>query len=393
MITNNKNILRIIDKLESNGFEAYFVGGCVRDHLMGKTPSDYDITTNAYPEEIMEVFKDERVVPTGIKHGTVTVVSGGENIEITTYRTERGYSDNRHPDKVDFTRRIEDDLSRRDFTINAIAVDQRGNIVDLYDGQRHIKDKKIVCVGSPDTRFNEDALRIMRAVRFSSVLGFEIDNKCKESIYKNYKLLKNISAERIFSELKKLFMGDNCASVIKDFSILLDLVFGEKLDYSQVVKAIDNSDKNIYLRLSLVYYNTDEAGVVSSLKRLKADNATIKNVTTIISMAKNLSPHSAQIKRLISQGGFELFYLAVKCYEFFGGTDTIIIEEEAERIKKSNACISLGQLKIDGSDLKKLGYEGEKIGIILNKLLNVVIEEKIINDREKLFEYVKSCKQ
>ena len=203
--------------LQSDGHSAYVVGGAVRDMLMGKAAHDWDITTSALPEETLKAFADFRTIETGLKHGTVTVIVDGMSLEITTFRIEGDYSDNRHPDSVDFTDKIEDDLSRRDFTVNAIAYSPEKGFADPFDGQTDIKNKIIRCVGDPDKRFGEDALRILRALRFSSVLGFEIDESTKESIHHNYKLLANISVERVFVEISKLLCGKNAGRILREF--------------------------------------------------------------------------------------------------------------------------------------------------------------------------------
>ena len=208
-----EKVKKIISMLEDSGFEAFAVGGCVRDSLLGKEPTDYDITTSALPEETKEVFKNEHIIETGIKHGTVTVLMESEPFEITTFRIDKDYLDNRRPEKVLFTRSLEEDLARRDFTINAMAYSEKTGLIDVFGGASDLEHGIIRTVGDANARFNEDALRIMRALRFSSVLGFEIEEKTAFSVFKNRKLLKNISAERIFSELKKLICGKDAQSV------------------------------------------------------------------------------------------------------------------------------------------------------------------------------------
>ena len=204
---------KAIFMLEKAGFKAFAVGGCVRDFLLGKKPTDFDITASALPEETKAVFKNEPVIETGIKHGTVTVLMEGEPLEITTFRIDKNYSDNRHPKEVLFTRSLSEDLSRRDFTINALAFSQNTGIIDLFGGVSDLEHGIIRTVGNPDKRFGEDALRIMRALRFAAVLGFEIEEKTALSIKKNCALLKNISAERVFLELSKLLCGKDARRV------------------------------------------------------------------------------------------------------------------------------------------------------------------------------------
>ena len=196
----------VVTELQAAGFEAYIVGGCVRDRLMGIKPHDFDITTEAFPAETSESFHDCDIILTGLKHGTVTVVYEGENIEITTFRTDGEYLDNRHPENVTFVRNISEDLSRRDFTVNAMAYNPDEGLIDLFDGEKDIEHKIIRCVGDADTRFNEDGLRILRAMRFASVLEFEVEEKTADSVIRNRDLLKNISVERIYAELTKLIL-------------------------------------------------------------------------------------------------------------------------------------------------------------------------------------------
>jgi len=205
---------RAIELLEGAGYEAYAVGGAIRDAIMGNTVQDFDITTSATPEEMRFVFKDERTIETGIKHGTITLAYKGENVEITTYRVDGEYTDNRHPESVQFTRKLSGDLERRDFTMNAIAYNPNGNIVDLFDGRSDISNGIIRAIGEPKVRFTEDALRILRAIRFSSCLGFKIEEKTRKAMLECAPLLSNISRERIATELNKFLCGKNVKNAI-----------------------------------------------------------------------------------------------------------------------------------------------------------------------------------
>ena len=210
----------LIETIEKAGFEAYQVGGCVRDFFMKRKCDDIDITTSAKPGDLEKILAENNIkyIETGLKHGTVTAVFDGDNFEITTYRTDGEYIDNRHPENVSFVSNIDEDLSRRDFTINAIAYNpNKDEIVDLFGGRDDIENKKIKAVGDPDRRFKEDALRIMRAIRFSSTLGFEIEENTKAALFRNKELLKNVSAERIFTELSKLLLGDNVFDVLLQY--------------------------------------------------------------------------------------------------------------------------------------------------------------------------------
>ena len=277
----------LIDIIEKAGFEAYQVGGCVRDYFMQKECNDIDITTSARPLELEEILKNNNIkyIETGLKHGTVTAVFENDNFEITTYRCDGEYNDNRHPESVTFVREIDDDLSRRDFTINAIAYNPNKNeIVDLFGGREDIKNKVIKTVGNADERFNEDALRIMRAVRFASTLGFEIEENTKNAVFKNKELLRNVASERIFTELVKLLMGDNVFSVLTEYKEVIAVIIPELIPtftckqntvwhlfdvYTHTAKTVEMSPKIPEIRLIMLFHDigkpvaktTDENGV------------------------------------------------------------------------------------------------------------------------------------
>lgn len=223
----NKNAEKLIRQLNNQGYEAFIVGGCVRDYLLGLTPHDTDICTNALPEQTKKCFEAYHTFDTGIKHGTISVVCGDEVYEITTYRIDGDYSDNRHPDSVSFTRNINEDLQRRDFTVNAMAYNAEYGLVDPYGGKNDLKDKIIRCVGNPDTRFNEDALRILRALRFASVYGFSIEENTSKSIFKNADLLKNIATERVTSEFLKLICGKDAVKILDAYRETIAVIIPE----------------------------------------------------------------------------------------------------------------------------------------------------------------------
>ncbi|MBQ5565782.1 MAG: HD domain-containing protein, partial [Clostridia bacterium] len=309
-----------IEKISKNGFEAYIVGGCVRDSLLGKTPKDYDITTSASPQEVEKIFSDCRVIETGIKHGTVTVLINSMPLEITTFRIDSEYVDNRHPESVTFTKSLREDTARRDFTMNAIAYNNFTGICDFYGGETDIKNKIVRCVGNPDLRFNEDALRIMRAIRFSSVLGFEIEENTRSSIFKNKELLKNISSERIAAELVKLLCGKNAKKVLCEYIDILGVVMPELLpmkDFDQrnahhiydiwthTAVAVENIEPAPILRLTALFHDIGKPecffmkngqghfyghAAVSEkisdniLKRLKFDNTSRETITTLVKL-------------------------------------------------------------------------------------------------------------
>lgn len=426
-----ERIKTVIEYLNGNGFEAFVVGGSVRDMIMGKIPADYDITTNALPEQTVKVFKDFRVIETGIKHGTVTVVIEKDNIEITTYRIDGDYLDNRRPENVIFTASVEDDLSRRDFTMNAIAFSPEKGVFDPLGGVEDIKNKVIRCVGDPDTRFNEDGLRILRALRFASQTGFEIDKITEDSIFKNKQLIKNLSAERVFTEFKKLICGKNAHMVIDKYKEVLGVFLPEILPmtgieqktkyheydvFTHTLKALENTDTDEIIRLAVFFHDIgkpdalkiDSDGVYhfkghakksaeytdEILKRLKADNYTRKMVCELVGMhSKDMLPDEFHIKKLLSEKGedFVRLLLAVKkadasakAKDYTNPPELTEAEKIVDEIIKSGQPLFLKDLKIKGNDIVALGIKGEKIGELLEYLLDLVLSGKVENDYEKL---------
>ncbi len=427
----------VMKTLNENGFEAFVVGGCVRDSIMGKIANDWDMTTSATPEEMLEAFKVFRTIPTGIKHGTITVLIDKQPLEITTFRIDGEYTDNRRPDSVNFTRDIENDLSRRDFTVNAMAYNEKTGIVDFFGGIDDIKNKIIRCVGDPDKRFHEDALRIMRAIRFSATLGFEIEKETAESIRRNKHLLKNIAAERIRIELEKILLGDDAERILLQFSdVIFEIIPELERTYNvqqnspyhvydvwhHIVKSVAASEKNKYVRLAMLLHDigkpqmktTDEKGrdhfkghaSVSSeiafeiLKRLRYDNRTISVVTKLIFHHDDRLYNAPQnVKKHASKHGFQFLYLLDKV-----SRSDILAQnpemkdrlllcdnyiEEVKKIEEENVCLKISDLKADGNDLKKLGYQGKEIGKALEKLLEKVIRNEIKNEKENLLEFLK----
>ncbi len=410
--------------LENSGFKAYAVGGCVRDSLLLKKPSDFDITTSAFPNEIKSVFKNEHLIETGIKHGTVTVLIDGESLEITTFRIEKGYSDNRSPDKVLFTRSLKNDLVRRDFTVNAMAYNEKDGVIDLFGGKSDLEHRIIRTVGNADERFSEDALRIMRALRFSSVLGFEIENETAKSAYKNRTLLKKVSAERLFSEFTKLVCGKNAARTIFEhgetlFEILPELSvlknFSGEL-YTESVAALDMLPPKPNLRFAAIfncvaaplYENESDGGAQKNaalakeiLKRFRCDNKTIAETETLILHYDDSFDCSRKtVKRflnLIGAEAFEELLLLKKALDSQKPkecrTEKSVFDEMLEiewDVLSKNECYSLKTLAIDGFDLISEGFEsGNKLGEILSTLLEKVMLGEVQNEKEELISFAK----
>ena len=432
-----------IKTLQTKGFEAFLIGGSVRDFIMGLPIGDIDITTNATPQQVKEVFKDFRVIETGIKHGTVTVLVDDEPLEITTYRSESTYSDNRHPDNVTFSEKLSDDVVRRDFTMNGIAYDFDNGFCDLVGGLPDIKDKTIRCIGNAETRFNEDALRILRALRFSSVLDFEIESETKKAIHNCRELLKNISAERIREEFVKLICGKNAYSVLQEFSDVI-CVFIPEIEncigfkqenrhhiydvYTHILKSMKESKPEPVIRLALLFHDIakplvahfDEKNeqhyyghpkksaeiTADIMTRLKFDNDTKNQVVTLVKFHDTpimlnvaTSPDRKRLKRIMSQIGKELIFdlieikrcdnLAQKTKYYRGDAFYQTTLDMIKEIIAENECFSIKDLKINGNDLISMGYNGKEIGAKLNLCLNAVIDEQIKNKYDELVKFIK----
>ena len=427
-----KYVNKIITALEEKGFEAYIVGGCVRDALLSITPNDFDITTNALPDEMKECFSDFKIIETGIKHGTLTVICDSHQLEVTTYRVDGEYIDHRRPEEVTFTKSIKEDLARRDFTINALAYSEKTGIIDYFDGKMDLINQTIRAVGDAEKRFSEDALRIMRALRFSSTLGFGIETETNKAIFKSKSTLKEIAVERISVELEKLIMGDNCYSVLMEFSdVLAEIIpeikqcvgFDQHNKYHKysvwehIVLAVATSKKDRIIRLTMLlhdiekpncfkldangqghFYNHEKLSSEKSkeiLKKLRYDNDTINRVSLLIEH-HYFTPvnEDKPIKKLLSKLGEEAFFqlLDVQRADANSKNDFCLdrlplldeIEKKAKKIIEVGECLTLKDLAVNGNDLMNLGYEGKEIGRILKNLLQLVLEGNVENKKEDL---------
>jgi tRNA nucleotidyltransferase (CCA-adding enzyme) len=456
-------IRNVLTRLEDSGYEAYAVGGCIRDCLLSIVPTDWDICTSAQPEQIMGCFTDYRVIPTGLKHGTVTVVAPDEDryreaesreaqspnvqtneirgavrdiyreVEVTTYRVDGDYSDNRRPDSVRFVSDSRDDLKRRDFTVNAMAYSLDKGFVDFFGGVGDLKNRLIRCVGDPDKRFNEDGLRILRAMRFSSVYGFDIEEDTDRAAHENRELLKNISAERIASELDMIILGDGAKFVLKKYADAIMVILpeiGPMIGFDQnniyhvydvwehSLVCLDNSPKQLDIRLAMLLHDIEKPTCYSNdgdmghfygharkssvvageiLKRLKYDNRTIQNVTALVLHHDDKFVYDkTHIKRMLNKYGAEMLdkLISVKRADALGknlklnGSKVVEIDrykELVDEVLSEKQCFCLKELAIDGSDLIAAGIpESRKIGEILNMLLSMVIEDKLKNNRDEL---------
>ena len=395
-----ERINAVIERLREHGFKGYVVGGCVRDMLMGKIPHDFDITTDAFPEEICEIFSDHRVILTGLKHGTVTVVHEGENVEITTFRTDGKYLDNRHPEKVTFVRNITEDLSRRDFTVNAMAYNPQTGLVDLFGGCDDIKNRTIRCVGDANRRFNEDGLRILRAMRFACVLGFEIEKSTASAVLSNKHLLSNISCERIYSELTKLILGDGAVDILHRFYPILVDIMGDVP--KENIDIIGNLPHDHSLRYAALLANRTASDAVAVMRSLKTDNETCRTVRLLVASISIEFPRSdsdrfdKECAYLLSKYPKDDLSKMISLRRAFCLSDQEIlseldrIEETVRMLTSSNACVSIKQLAVDGGELAAIGVpKTSEMGDLLQKLLESVIEGETANEKEALLERAK----
>lgn len=430
----------ILQELNRNKHEAYIVGGCVRDSLINREIHDWDICTSATPDEIIKTFPHEKIVPTGLKHGTVTIVINDKAYEVTTFRQDGNYSDGRRPDNVSFTNNLIDDLQRRDFTINAIAYNPQQGLVDPFNGINDIENKIIRCVGNPYERFNEDGLRIMRAVRFSAQLGFKIEDCTKTAMNKLVDNLDNISKERINSELCKIMSSKNSYLLIIYKDILCKIIpeFKECINYNQhnpyhiytlhkhiAIALIEELRSDPIINLAILFHDISKPhcrtigkygyfhfkghGIVSAdmtktiMKRLKFDNDTINKVTELVFYHDaTFVVERKSVKRWLNKLGEEQFrrLLRIRIADIKAQNNTF----EKERIQKiiniqmllddvlqENECFTLRDLAINGNDLIQYGIpEGKIIGTILNTLLTMVIDGEANNDKDNLLQIVKN---
>ena len=423
-----EDVRAVLQSLQAAGHEAWCVGGCVRDLLLGGAPEDWDITTSALPEETMAVF-GRRAIPTGLRHGTVTVVTGRLRVEVTTYRQDGTYRDHRHPDSVSFTRSLEEDLRRRDFTVNAMALGLDGRVRDPFGGRTDLERRVLRCVGEPDRRFGEDALRIMRGLRFTAVLGFSIDPATAESIRRNRELLRDIAAERVRVELEKLLCGRAAARVLRDYPEVLGVWMPEILPmvgldqrnphhcydaWEHTIHSVEAVRPDVALRMTMLLHDlgkpscftVDEQGVghfyghpkvsrelaADILRRLKFDNCRRDLILSLVENHDRVFPRTEkgirQALRLLGEERLRLL-LEVKradnlaqapAYQAENQREIRRAETIMEDILQADRCFSLRQLALSGRDLTAMGITGPAVGRTLNALLDKVVEEELPNE-------------
>ena len=430
-------VRHVLWKLTEAGYEAWCVGGCVRDTLLGRTPEDWDVTTSATPQQVMDVFP-RRTIPTGIRHGTLTVRSGSGGVEVTTYRVDGAYEDRRRPSSVSFTGSLEEDLKRRDFTVNAIAMGLDGELRDPCHGQEDLKAGLLRCIGAPDERFGEDALRLMRGLRFSATLGFRLLPDVAESIRRNRLLLSEIAPERIQMELCKLFRGAWATDILRRYPEIIGVFWPETLDmigfdqrnphhcydvWEHTLHAMDGVPFNdLTLRLTMFLHDIGKPRTFQPdangtghfyghpavsrdmakemLQRLRFPKVLRERVTLLVELHdRPLVPTEKAVRRALNRLGEETFrqLLAVKRADHLAQSDIdrkrLETVEETERILRTlieqQSCFSLRQLAVNGNDLIALGLSGQRIGKTLDALLNRVIEGELPNQREALLRVVR----
>ncbi|MCQ2370667.1 MAG: CCA tRNA nucleotidyltransferase [Akkermansia sp.] len=424
----------VLERLEHHGFEAYVVGGCVRDSLMGRTPKDWDVCTNALPDEVLRVFRKFHVIKTGLKHGTVTVMVDHQPVEVTTFRIDGAYTDNRHPDSVNFVSRVEEDLARRDFTINAMAYNPRRGLVDAFGGREDLDARAIRCVGEPDERFHEDGLRILRALRFASRYDFNIETETAHSIRRNRHLLSNVSAERIFTELKGILAGEGVLSMLLGFPEVFATIipeiqpaigFPQKNPYhcfdvwTHTAYAVAAAPADEPLRLVMLlhdlgkpahhsvgedgrahFYGHPETGAQMAkeiLLRLKSDNATLERAVVLVREHDIVWPTTpAGMRRLIGRIGAENVRLLFDVRradlaahsEFAKEKDAGAIRAAYllfEDVLDSTPAFTVKDLPVNGADLMALGMQpGPAMRCVLERLLAEMQEETLPAERDPM---------
>lgn len=438
MINLSPQVNTALSLLEAAGFEAFLVGGAVRDAVRGvHSGTDWDITTSALPEQVKEVFTDYRLIETGSKHGTVTVLIDHIPLEITTYRIDGGYTDHRRPDSVRFTRDLKDDLARRDFTMNALAYHPKTGIIDLFGGQADLARRLIRCVGEPNCRFQEDGLRILRALRFASTLSMELEPETAAAIHENKKLLNHIAVERLQTELTKLLCGTGAGVILRDFRDVFAVLIPELAPTFDFEQHNPHHDKDIWLHTAAVvsavhpspalrwaallhdigkpgcfsiredgvghFYGHAEASTALTdriLTRLRMDNGSRERIVRLVRYHDMpINAEERLVKRLLNKHGVEAARELIELHR----ADTLGLspayhgrlsqfdaaEQMLDTLLQQEACFSLRDLAVNGRDMLTLGLNGREVGLALDRCLNAVLDGQLPNERESLLAYVR----
>ena len=434
VITDDVRI--IMNQLKNNGYKSYICGGCLRDTILGRTPKDWDICTSAKPNEMLNIFKDFKIIETGIKHGTLTVVINNINYEVTTFRIDGDYSDNRHPDSVRFVDDITLDLSRRDFTINAMAYNDKEGLIDPFNGIQDIRNHIIKCVGNPNERFKEDALRMLRTVRFSAQLNFEIEMDTWISILDNSQLIKNVSTERINAEICKILLSYDPWKVQSLYFLKLSKYLFPEFDAmwkcdqntpwhftdvgDHTVTALGFSTEDLVLRLAILFHDTGKPFAKTTtpegidhfyhhpiksaeiakdvMTRLHFDNKTIEDVVTLVSYHDaTIDTNKRSIKRMLNKIGEELFFKLLYLQYADCSAQTYLAQGKLELLPKIRVMaqqillekepFGIKDLAINGNDMLELGYKPNKeLGNALSTILELVIDDPTLNTKNQLQE-------
>ena len=427
-----KEVQTVIQKLETAGFEAYAVGGAVRDSLLGKEPFDWDVTTSALSRQVMDLFGED-AIPTGVKHGTVTVLCHGERIEVTTYRKDGDYADHRHPVAVEFTPSLKEDLQRRDFTVNAMALTTEGEVVDPFGGEEDLKNGVLRAVGNAAQRFEEDALRILRGLRFASVLDFTVEEQTARAMREKKELLREIAAERVLEELTKLLCGKAVRRVLMDFSDVLAVVLPEIIPsvgfdhrnphhcydvWEHTACAVENIPPQPLLRWVMLLHDLGKPAVCvydhaagkarygghqaasvelakNILPRLRFDSESTRRILWLVEHHDRLfDPTEKSIRRMLRLCGEEDLRALIHIRradnlaqhpDFHGRQEELAAcDVVLEKVLQEQQCFSLAQLAVNGRDMIAIGLNGKAIGEMLNTLLTEVVEERLPNEKEAL---------
>ncbi|MDR2558564.1 MAG: CCA tRNA nucleotidyltransferase [Oscillospiraceae bacterium] len=432
-----ENAKKIIERLEAAGYDAYVVGGCVRDYLSGITPPDYDIASSAVPEEIKVVFDGYKIVDIGEKHGTIAVISDIDKskAEITSFRTDGNYSDSRRPDNVTFTKDLKSDLSRRDFTVNAMAYSEKTGLIDVYGGEQDLKDGILRCVGEPEKRFKEDALRIMRALRFMSERGFACEENTGNAVRKLKNNLLKIAPERIQAEFDRLLLGEHAEKIINEYYDILGVIFPELVIcagfdqrnkfhvydvLTHIAKTVSVVPRVRVLRLAMFFHDiakpecfkfADNHGsfkghaaksaeiAEKTMRRLRYDTATVNKVKLLVANHnEDLKSDEISVKKLLNKFGFDTLLQLCEVQIADDSAKAEFVKEEIKKHKQviekareiidRGDCFTIGKLALGGNDLIELGYKGKEIGLKLRVLLDKVITQQAENTKESLLKFI-----
>ena len=371
------------------GYQAYVVGGSVRDVLLGKEPHDYDLTTSALPEEMLELFSRDRVLTNGLKHGTLTLIKYGMAVEITTFRIDGEYSDGRHPDSIEFTGNLYEDVMRRDFTVNALCWNPETDLIDYVDGEDDINNQIIRCVGDPDRRFKEDALRILRALRFSAALDFDIDPMTAESAVYHCENLSAIAVERVLTELKKLLAGPRAEQVLLEFRPVFEQALPEIAnmsadEYMLAARRVSLTPPSPELRLAALLYGLPKEKITECAMRLKFSKASRKFMESVSDYAGRPLPASrADMRRALGEMGDELLAGLIELRMADAKALCHLVIQQGD-------CTTVAQLAVTAEDVFREGVSRRKVGQCLNSLLEAVIEDRLPNEKEALLEDVRT---